>query len=228
MNVSTTVRRLLAAAMVVQPLLILINMMLHPTIPFTAAGILAGAAENPTTWYVGHMIAALGSLMIVPAVLGLRTLVRERGRRVADIGVWAGIVAAVTMGLFFGIEASVMRLAVSSGLDAAGALAITQASMNAPEFFAFPVGLLSYKLAVVLLLSTLLVVGVVPRWQAGLYLVGTVASLAGGPGSPVGLIAFGIVTIAAAFLARHVVRGDAEPAPSSTPTALVNPHVAHA
>lgn len=115
-----------------------------------------------------------------------------------------------------------------SGLDGAGALAITQAFIGAPEFFAVPVGVLAFTLAGVLLASALLVARAAPRWQGGLYLIGTLATLAGAPGSPLGPIAFAIVTVAAAFLARYVVRGISEPAPSPAPAAHVDPHVASA
>lgn len=223
MNISPTVRRLLAVAVVVQPLLIGLNAIFHPAIEFTPAGILAGATESPTVWYVVHLVAALGALVTIPAVLGLRTLIRARGRRVADVGVGAGIVAAALLGVAFGIEASVMRLAVTSGLESSASLALTEAFMAAPEFFAVPVGVLAYTFAGVLLASALLVARAVPRWQAGLYLVGVLATLAGAPGSPLGPIAFAIVTVAAGFLARHVARGDSTPPPAALSTAHVAP-----
>lgn len=223
MNISTTIRRLLAAAVVLQPLLVGLNALFHPAIEFTAAGMLAGAAESATTWYVVHMIAALGGLLTIPAVLGLRTLVRERGRPAANIGVGAGIVAGAVLGIAFGIEASVMRLAVSSGLDRPAALALAETFMGSPEFFAVPVGVVAFTLGGILLAAALLAGRVVPRWQAGLYLVGVLATLAGTPGSPLGLIAFAVVTVAAVFLAGHVARGDAEPslAPAEVDTTRV-------
>lgn len=210
MNTGTTVRRLLAAAIVLQPLLVGVNAVFHPAIQFNAAGILAGAVESATTWYVVHMVAALGALLTIPAVIGLRTLVRERGRRVAGIGVGAGIVAGATLAIAFGIEASVMRVTVDSGLDRPVALAITQTFLDAPEFFAVPIGVLAFVLGGVLLAAAMLAGKVVPRWQAGLYLAGMLASLGGTPGSPLGPIAFAVVTIAAVSLARHVARGDSE------------------
>lgn len=211
MTISKTTRRLLAVAIVLQPLLVGLNALFHPAIEFTASGILAGAAESATTWYAVHMIAALGALLTIPAVLGLRTLVRERGRPVANIGVGAGIFAGAILGIAFGIEASVMRLAVSSGLDRPSALALSETLMGSPESFAVPVGVVAFVLGGILLAAALLAGRVVPRWQAGLYLIGTLATLAGAPGSPLGPIAFAIVTVAAVFLAGHVTRGDAEP-----------------
>jgi hypothetical protein len=222
-HVSTPVRRLLAAALVAQPLLVGINATFHPEMEFTAAGLLAAAAGGPTTWYVVHLVAALGALLTVPALLGLRTLVSERGRRVADLGVAAGVVAAALLGIAFGIEASVLRLAVTSGLGAGGQLAVAEAFITAPEFFAVPVGVLAFTLGGLLLATALLAARAVPRWQAILYLVGMLATLGGAPGSPLGPIAFGVVTVAASVLSVHVVRASVPPRDEPAATAVPGP-----
>lgn len=208
MYTSAPVRRLLAVALVAQPLLVGVNATFHPEIEFTAAGILSGAGDGATRWYVVHLIAALGAALTVPAVLALRSLVRERGRRVANIGVGAGVLAAVVLTMAFAIEGSVLRLAVTSGLDLTDQLTLAEAFLEAPEFLAVPVGVVAFTLAGVLLASALLAGRVVPTWQAALYLVGMLATLAGAPGTPVGPIAFLIVTVAAGILARHVTRGE--------------------
>lgn len=208
MDKSPVVRRLLAVALVAQPLLVGVNATFHPEIEFTAAGVLAGAAQDPTRWYVIHLVAALGAALTIPAVLALRSLVRERGRRVANVGVGAGIVAGTVLTMAFAVEASVFRLAVTSGLDRTGQQALSDAFLTAPEFVAVPVGVLAFTLAGVLLAIALLAGRVVPNWQAALYLVGMLATLGGAPGSPLGPIAFLIVTVAAAILARHVTRGE--------------------
>lgn len=215
MTLSRPARRLLALAVVAQPLLVGINAVFHPAMEFTASGILAAAAQAPTRWYLVHVIAAVGALLTVPAVLGLRSLVSERGRRVADIGVGVGIFAAVLLGIAFCIEASLMRVVVTSGVDRAAALAVTQRFLAAPEFLAVPIGVLAFTLSAVLLAVALLAAKVVQRWQAGLYLVAMLATLGGGPGSPLGPVAFGTATIAAAFLAVHVARDAVEPSTNS-------------
>lgn len=207
MHLSPSVRRTLAAAVVAQPLLIGLNATFHPDIELTGAGILSGAATNPGNWYAVHLVAALGALLTIPAVFGLRTLINERGRRVANLGVAAGILAGTVLPAAFSIEASVVRLLVTSDLDPTGQQAIAEAYVASPESFAVPVGVLAFTLAGLLLATALLAARAVPRWQAVLYLVGILATLGAAPGSPLGPIAFGVVTIAAAFLARHVARG---------------------
>lgn len=227
MHVSTSLRRLLAIALVAQPLLVGVNATFHPAVEFTAEGMLAGAAADPTTWYVVHLVAALGALLTVPAVLALRTLVTERGRRVANVGVVAGTVAAAVLGIAFGIEASVFPLAVSAGLDDAAQLALAEAFLTTPEFFAAPIGVLAFTLAGLLLATALLAARAVPRWKAVLYLVGMLATLGGAPGSPLGPIAFGILTVAAATLSVHVARGHAPAPEGSSPTVAHSPQTPH-
>jgi hypothetical protein len=209
-------RRFLATAVVIQPLLVGVNATFHPEVELTGAGLVAGAAGNPTGWYILHMVAAVGALLIAPAILGLRILIDQRGRRVANLGVGVGFLAAMVLAIAFASEASALRLAVTAGLDEAGTLAIGNAFMQTPEAFGVPVGAAAFALSAVLMASALLAAGSVPRWQAILFLVGVVSTLAATPGSPVGPIAFGIVTIASAFLAGHVIRGTAGSAPNRT------------
>lgn len=216
-TLSPTVRRLLAAAVIAQPLLVGVNATFHPAMEFTAPGILAAAAQDPMRWYIVHLVAALGAVLTIPAAFGLRSLIRERGRRVADIGVGAGILAAALLGVAFGIEASLLRLLATAGIDEAAALAVTQRFLSAPEFLAVPVGVLAFSLAGVLLSVGLLAARAVPKWQVTLYLIGSLATLGGAPGSPLGPVAFGLVTVAAVFLAGHVARAGGEQQPGSFP-----------
>ena len=210
MTVRFTVRRLLAAAVVAQPLLVGVNASFHPAMDFTAAGIIDAATADPSRWYVVHLVAAIGALLTTPAVLGLRSLVHDRGRRVANLGVTAGFLAAGVLGIAFGIEASVFRLVAVSGLAEQQGLAVAEAFTAAPEFLAVPIGVLAFTLAGVLLAIALLAARAVPRWQAVLYLVAVLATLGGAPGSAIGPLAFGTTTVAAAFLAKHVVARESD------------------
>jgi energy-converting hydrogenase Eha subunit A len=227
MTTHRTARRLLAAAVIAQPLLIGVNALFHPSTEFTAPGILAAADQDPDRWYVVHLVAALGALLTVPAVLGLRSLVRERGRRVANAGVAAGICAAVLLGIAFGIEASVMRVVATSDIERAAATAVIERFLETPEFFAVPGGVLAFTLAGVLLSIALLAARAVPRWQASLYLAASLATLGGAPGSPIGLLAFAALTAAAVFLARHVADGGRHETGPAENRAAADPLASH-
>lgn len=206
---SGAARRLLAVAVVVQPLLIGVNATFHPEVEMTAAGLLAGAAPDPTRWYVVHLIAAVGAALGVAAAVGLRTLITDRGRRAANIAVGAAALGAVVLAITFGAEASLFRSVAVAGVDPAAALAIADVYASSPEFFAIPVGVLASTLGGLLMGVALIAARSVPRWVAVTFLAGSVVTLVAVPGTPVGPIAFGIVAVASAVLARHVTRGGA-------------------
>jgi hypothetical protein len=206
---SGTARRLLAAAVIAQPLLIGVNATFHPEVEMTAAGLLAGAAADPTRWYLVHLIAAVGAALGAVAAVGLRTLITDRGRRAGNVAVGAAALGAVVLAITFGAEASLFRSVTVAGVDPAAALAVADVYASAPEFFAIPVGVLASTLGGLLMGAALIAARSVPRWAAVTFLGGSVVTLAAVPGTPVGPIAFGIVAVASAVLARYVARGGA-------------------
>jgi hypothetical protein len=209
--------RLLAAAVIAQPLSIGVNSLFHPQIEFSAAGLLAGASAGPTRWYAVHIVAALGALLLLPGAFGLRMLVPHRGRRLATAGVVAAVVGAVCLTIAFVAEASVLRLAASPGIDQEASLAIAERFVVSPEFYVTPVGIVGATLAGLLLPAALLRARTAPRWPALLYLGATLSTLAAVPGSPWGPLAWGAVTVAAVALALRLVKDG--PAPALQPAA---------
>lgn len=194
---------LLAVAVAVQPLLIGVNAIFHPDIDVTGAGILAGAEEGPTRWYVVHLLAALGAVLGAPAAFGLRRLIRER-RVLCDTALVAAVVASVVLSLAFMAEASALRLAASADISAAAALSLAEAYTSTPEFYAVPSGVLASVVAPVLFAIALLRERRVPRWQPAALVVGWLLSLAAMPGTLLGPLAFGVIAVASFGLARRI------------------------
>jgi hypothetical protein len=205
-------RRLLAAAILAQPLLIAVNGTFHPEVDMDAASMLAGAAEDATSWYAVHLIAALGALLGAPAAFGLRSLLRQNSP-MGDVALVVAVVAAIVLGLSFMAEASVLRLAVTADLDGAARLALTDEYLSAPELYAVGVGVLGAGVATALFSVAILLERRVPRWMPTATIAGTAVALGAQPGTALAPLAFGVVTIAAVGLARHVVQ-----APPMSPT----------
>jgi hypothetical protein len=90
------------ACMVVAPLVLLVAMVIHPASDMNEAAQVATIQDNLDAWYVAHLLALVSIAVMVPAVLGLMHMMRERevafghvGGGLAMLGLlaFAGIVA---------------------------------------------------------------------------------------------------------------------------------------
>jgi hypothetical protein len=66
------------ACMVVAPLVLLVAMVIHPASDMDEATQVATIAENLNAWYVAHLLALVAIALMVPVVLGLMHMLRER------------------------------------------------------------------------------------------------------------------------------------------------------
>lgn len=197
-------RRLLAAAVLVQPLLIGVNGTFHPEVDMEAASLLAGAADSSTSWYAVHLIAALGALLGAPAAFGLRRLLHERNR-MGDAAVVTALLATTVLAPAFVAEASVLRLAVTADMSDAARLALADDYLGTPEFYAVGVGVLAAGFSAVLFAVAILLERRIAMWMPFATIAGTIAALGAQPGTALAPAAFGVVAIAACGLATHVV-----------------------
>ena len=199
-------QRLLAVAVVVQPLLIAVNSVLHPPVEMSGHGLLHGAAQSPGTWFAVHLTAAVGALLAAPAALGLWTLVVGRWRRLATIGVALSGVAATLLALGFAAEASVLRLAAVADIGEDAALTLADAYVRSPESYLIPAGFLGVVLGSLCLGVGMLLARSVPRWQALGYLLGVVAGVVAAPGTVAGPVSSAVVIAASTFLGARIWR----------------------
>lgn len=202
-------RRLLAAALVAQPLLIFGAMTVHPEVTDrTGAAFVEAAAAHPTRWFVVHLVATIGALLGIAVAFGLRQLAGGRGRRTANAGVALALLGNTAVALGFAFEATLFRLVSSSGLDGASAAHVGDRFLDGPETVILMAGF-----PVMVLATTLLAVGLhlgraVPRWQPVLLVVALAASLTP-PGSPVGLAGgLALVAVMTSLAVRLARRGD--------------------
>ena len=208
--------RVLAVAVVAQPVLIAVNSLLHPPVELSGHGLLHGAAQSPGTWFAVHLSAAVGGLLFVPAAVGLRSLVAGRIRWLATAGVTVSVVAALTLAIAFIAEASVLRLVATAPIGDDAAVALADAFVGTPEFALIPVGFVAAVVSSLFLGAALIAARSVPRWLALGYLVGVLAGVVAPPGTPIGPVASVLLVGTSVLLAVRVRRGRT---PSETATA---------
>ena len=196
-------RPLLAAAVLGAPVLIGINSTFHPEVEFTAESFLAGAESGPTAWFLVHTIAAVGALLGIGATMGLRTLVPDRGRRLADAALTITVIGAPILAMSFAIEASVLQLAASA-LDPNAAIVLAEAYVERPEFYAIGAAVALTTLGGLSRGIALALSGTVPRWQALTLVAATIVTALAPPSTPIGPIAFGVVSFVSVFFALKV------------------------
>jgi hypothetical protein len=80
-------RKMLAGAcMVVAPFVLLVAMVVHPASDMDEATQVATIADNLDAWYVAHLLAFVSIVLVVPAVLGLMHMLRERQVALGHVG----------------------------------------------------------------------------------------------------------------------------------------------
>ena len=96
-------RKMLAGAcMVVAPLVLLAAVVIHPASDMDEATQVATIADNLDAWYVAHLLALVSIAVMVPAVLGLMHMLREREVAFGHVG---GGLAMLGLLAFSGIVA---------------------------------------------------------------------------------------------------------------------------
>ncbi len=188
-------RKMLAGAcMVLAPVFLLVATVIHPASDMDEATQVATIAENLDAWYAAHLIALVSIVLVVPAVLGLMHMLRERQVTLGHVG---GGLAMIGLLAFVGIVAMelVMWELVSEG-DRAAAVTLLQ-GLNESAGILIPFAFVSFgfSIGMALLSVGLYRARAVQSWMAVCVGVGAI------------LFGFGIATamnwltiVAAAFL----------------------------
>jgi hypothetical protein len=139
-------RKMVAGAcMVVAPILLLVATVIHPASDMDEAIQVATIAENLDAWYAAHLIALVAIVMMVPALLGLMHMLRERQVTLGHVG---GGLAMLGLLAFVGIVAMelVMWQLVGDG-DTAAAVTLLQ-GLNESAGILIPFALVSFGFAI--------------------------------------------------------------------------------
>jgi hypothetical protein len=117
-------RKLIAGAcMVVAPLVLLVAMVIHPASDTNEATQVATIADNLDAWYVAHLLAFISIGLMVPAVLGLMHMLREREVASGHLGGGLAMVGLLAFAGILGMEMAMWQMvAGGSTREAVGLL----------------------------------------------------------------------------------------------------------
>lgn len=138
-------RKMVAGACaVVAPFVLLVAMVIHPASDMDEATQVATIAGNLDAWYVAHLLALISIVLMVPALLGLMHMLREREVSLGHVG---GGLAMVGLFAYAGLVAMELTLWQLASTDEGAAVTLLQ-RMNETAGIAIPFGLGSLLFAV--------------------------------------------------------------------------------
>jgi hypothetical protein len=117
-------RKMVAGAcMVAAPVVLLVAMVIHPASDMNEAAQVATIAANLDAWYVAHLLALVSIALMVPAVLGLMHMLREREVASGHLGGGLAMVGLLAFAGILGMEMAMWQMvAGGSTREAVGLL----------------------------------------------------------------------------------------------------------
>jgi hypothetical protein len=167
-------RKMLAGAcMVVAPFVLLVATVIHPASDMDEAAQVATIADNLDAWYVAHLLAFVSIVLVVPAVLGLMHMLRERQVALGHVG---GGLALLGLLAFTGLVAMELVLWQMAGAGNTAETVALLERLNETAGIVIPFVLLSFGFS--LGLATLAVglyrARAVQSWMAVFVAVGAI------------------------------------------------------
>jgi hypothetical protein len=159
--------------MVVAPFVLLVAMVVHPASDMDEATQVATIADNLDAWYVAHLLAFVSIVLVIPAVLGLMHMLRERQVALGHVG---GGLAILGLLAFTGLVAMELVLWQMAGAGNTAETVALLERLNETAGIVIPFVLLSFGFA---LGMAVLAVGLyraraVQSWMAVFVAVGAI------------------------------------------------------
>jgi hypothetical protein len=166
-------KTLAGACMVVAPFVLLVAMVIHPASDMDEATQVATIADNLDAWYVAHLLAFVAIMLMVPALLGLMHMLRERQVALGHVG---GGLALVGLLAFTGLVAMELVLWQMAGAGNTAETVALLERLNETAGIVIPFVLLSFgfALGVACLAVGLYRARAVQSWMAVLVAVGAI------------------------------------------------------
>ena len=159
-----------AMSLVVAPLMMSVGDLLHPQESMNAAAQAAVIIEQPSRWYVAHMLLFFGILLFIPGIVGIASLTAEQAPRTGYV---AGVLSLAGVASFAGVFVGEMLIGryVSDGADASAETTLLSTFESGPVLGVVMLGGLALFAGVVSLAVPLIRAGGPLRWAAVVFVV---------------------------------------------------------
>jgi hypothetical protein len=134
--------------MVLAPVLFLASAIIAPSSDSDAAAILGAVADHTDRFYLATVLGIAGSVLLVPALLGLMHMLREKQIALGHVGGGLSLLGALMFMLFWGVSLMEWQM-VRGGADATEMTALLDRYMDTAGTsvffffsFAFTIGLI--------------------------------------------------------------------------------------
>src|SRR4051794_559504 len=206
--------RIAAVSMVAAPLFLVASALVSPQLKSDEGAQLDVIAAHATRWYWFTLLLLIGSILLVPALLGIAALLHERSPRLANVGGGLAVLGSL-ISIGDVMSQFVSWQMVASGADRDQMAALLHRFDNAAGVgVVFSVGGLAVLIGVILLTVGLIRTRVAPAWAAiGLSLATVVNIVAFSSASAAGVTVSWVVLLVAmgyigrSALARGTMRG---------------------
>jgi Domain of unknown function (DUF4386) len=181
--------------MVLAPLVVLVATVVHPDTSMDEAAQLTTIAANLDAWLIAHLLALVGIVLSVPAVLGLMHMLREREVSLGHVGGGLAMLGLLAYVGVVAVEGLVGWQMGEAGDRGAMVALLTSLNDSAAIVIPFYVTSLAFAVGIVCLAVGLYRARAVQSWMAISLAVGAVLLAISGPAA-----ATWLAIVAAAFL----------------------------
>jgi hypothetical protein len=160
--------------MVVAPVVLLVAAVIHPASDMNEATQVATIADNLDAWYVAHLLALVSIALMVPAVLGLMHMLREREVAFGHVGGGLAMLGLLAFAGIVGMELVMWQMVAGGSTREAVAL-LERLNDTAGIVIPFIFVSFGFALGLVCLAIGLYRARAVQSWMAVLVAVGAIA-----------------------------------------------------
>jgi hypothetical protein len=187
-------------SLILAPAVLLGSAIASPPLRGTQAGQLAVIAHEPSRWYLFSLLSTLGSMLLIPAFVGIMNLVKQQNPWLGYLGcALAGFGALVAIGDSM-IQMVMWQMGLAPSSDRAEMVALANRVDQAFGLsILFMLGGLGLTLGSLLFAAALWRSRCVPRWAAAALPLATVTNIAGFGANSASIVILSCVILLASF-----------------------------